>query len=317
MNVISLFDGISCGAIALDRAGIEVDKYYASEIDPYAEIISKKNYPNIIRMGDARKWREWDINWAKIDLLMAGFPCQSWSLAGNRQGDADPRGELMWVMMDILNHIRYYNPQVLFLFENVKTSKEFQAYMEKVIGVKGVCLNSALVSAQNRNRVYFTNIPIVGEPEDRNILLKDIVLEDCQPVALHNLYGGFKESVVRVFTDKSPTIRTSAGGGHIPSFVKKDWLHSEKGGRDHWDCGHHSDIRKDKSACVVANFFKGVPFNVFKDWDCIRKFHPIECERLQTIPENYTEGVSDTQHYKMIGNGWTVDMIAWILKGIK
>jgi site-specific DNA-cytosine methylase len=158
-------------------------------------------------------------------------------------------------------------------------------------------------------------------------MLEDIVLPDAEPEVLHNLYGGFKEESVRVSVGKSPTIRTAGGGGHIPSVVKKDLLHSEKAieymnsrlkdGRDHWDFGHHSDIRKGKSSVVVSNFFKGVPYNVFKDWNCIRKFHPIECERLQTLPDNYTEGVSNTQRYKAIGNGWTVDVIAHIFKFLK
>ena len=146
-------------------------------------------------------------------------------------------------------------------------------------------------------------------------------------MALHNLYGGFKEEAVRVFENKSPTIRTAAGGGHIPSFVKEELIHSQKAleymnrqvtdGGTHWDFGHHSDIRKPKSATVVANFFKGVPYNVFKDWGVIRKFDPVECERLQTLPDNYTEGVSATQRYKMIGNGFTIDVISHILKHIK
>ena len=154
-----------------------------------------------------------------------------------------------------------------------------------------------------------------------------IVLSDVFPVALHNLYGGFKEKVVRVFDVKSPTVRTPAGRGHIPALVKKSLVHSNKAidymnrsvadGRNHWDFGHHSDIGEEKSSAVVSNFFRGVPYNVFKDWDCIRKFHPIECERLQTLPDNYTEGVSDTQRYKAIGNGWTIDVIAHILKEIK
>jgi len=195
------------------------------------------------------------------------------------------------------------------------------------LGIEPILINSALVSAQNRQRYYWTNIPNVTQPEDRGVFLKDIVLDHTFPVALHNLYGGFKEKKVRVFEGKSPTIRTPAGGGHIPSFVLEDLVHSAKAlaymdrerkdGRTGWDFAHYSDIRSDKSACVVANFFKGVPYNVFKDWNVIRKFHPIECERLQTLEDNYTEGVSNTQRYKMIGNGWTVDVIAHILKGMK
>jgi len=245
-------------------------------------------------------------------------------------------------------------------------------------------INSALVSAQNRKRLYWTNIPI-EQPEDKGILLKDIVMKDVYPVALHNLYGGFKEKSVRVFEGKSPTIRTASGGGHIPSFVKhklvkkfypdrvvgrrlneegkrddynpgikpvqmveitdnekshcistvaKDSMvvdteklllsgkaieymnRKVKGGRTHWDFLHHSDVRNEKLATMVADFFKGVPYNVFKDWDVIRKFHPIECERLQTFTDNYTKGISNTQRYKALGNSFTVDVIAHILGGM-
>lgn len=134
---------------------------------------------------------------------------------------------------------------------------------------------------------------------------------------IHNIYGGFGEETVRVSTEKSPTIRTLAGEGHIPSLILSEkaleYMDREvRDGRNHWDFGHFSDVRNDKSATIVANFFKGVPYNVFKDWGCVRKLTPVECEKLQTLPVNYTEGISNTQRYRCIGNGWTVDVIAWI-----
>lgn len=254
-----------------------------------------------------------------IDLLLGGSPCQGFSYAGKQLNFFDPRSKLFF---DYVKTLEALNPRY-FLLENVKMKKEFQDVITQHVGVEPIEIDSALVSAQGRKRLYWTNIPGITQPEDKGIMLKDIVLPDVEPVVLHNLYGGFKEENVRVFEGKSPTIRTSAGGGHIPSFVKKDLIHNEKAlaymnravndGRTHWDFKHHSDIRNDKSSTVVANFFKGVPYNVFKDWDCIRKFHPIECERLQTLPDGYTEGISDTQRYKAIGNGWTVDVIAHIL----
>jgi DNA (cytosine-5)-methyltransferase 1/DNA (cytosine-5)-methyltransferase 3A len=175
MNVLSLFDGISGGRVALERANITVDKYYASEIDKWAIAISKKNYPDIIQLGDINNWRTWDIDWKSIDLLFAGFCCQSWSQAGKQQGDKDPRGALMWVMLDIFNHIKTLNPNVYFLFENVKMKKEFLDYVNKAIGCESILINSALVSAQNRQRNYWTNIPNVTQPEDKRIYLKDII----------------------------------------------------------------------------------------------------------------------------------------------
>lgn len=359
MNVLSLFDGMSCGQIALERAGIKVDNYFASEIDKYAIQVTQKNYPGTKQLGGVTEVTA--DNLPEIDLLIGGSPCQGFSFAGKQLNFDDPRSKLFFEYVRLLEELK---PKY-FLLENVPMNKKSEAVITEALGVEPIEINSALVSAQNRRRLYWTNIPNVTQPEDRYIYLKDIVLTDAEPVVLHNLYGGFKEKSVRVFEDKSPTLRTAAGGGHIPSLVNKSFgmavrgrykegtkeivqmvelngtekanalvqkdsmrlLLSEKaleymdrevkGGRTHWDFKHHSDIRNPKSAAVVANFFKGVPYNVFKDWDVIRKFDPIECERLQTLPDNYTEGVSNTQRYKMIGNGWTVDVIAHIFRGLK
>jgi site-specific DNA-cytosine methylase len=277
-------------------------EYFASEVDIYAIQIAKKNYPDTQQLGSVT------------------------DICGHYFGHIDLLVGLFWHYVRILKEIQYKNSGVFFLLENVVMKQEWQDVITKALGVEPIKINSALVSAQNRERLYWTNIPFVGMPEDKGVLLKDIVMGGDFPIALHNLYGGFKEKTVRVFEGKSPTIRTSAGGGHIPSFVKKELMHSEKAleymnrtmkdGRNHWDFKHHSDVNDQKSACVVANFFKGVPYNVFKDWDCIRKFHPVECERLQTLPDGYTEGVSNTQRYKMLGNGFTVDVIAHFLRGM-
>ncbi len=318
MNVLSLFDGMSCGRIALERAGIPVASYYASEIDKYAIKVSQANYPDQVQLGCITKHDEWEL--PEIDLLIAGFPCQAWSLAGKQKGDNDPRGALVHDLIKIWKKVK---PKY-FMFENVKMKKEFLEYINDLFGVEPVLINSALVSAQNRNRYYWTNIPDVEQPEDKGILLKDIVIKDAAnpTVCMHNLYGGFGETKHRTFTEKCPTIRTAGGGGHIPSLLLSEKAlaymdRQVKGGRNHWDFKHHTDIRDAKSATIVANFFKGVPYNVLKDEGCIRGFHPIECERLQTIPDNYTDHVSKTQRLKVIGNGWTVDVIAHIFKGLK
>lgn len=320
ISVLSLFDGMACGLVALKRAGIAVDNYYAAEIDPYAMKIAKKNHPEIIHLGDVQNWQKWDL--PKIDLLIGGSPCQGFSNAGQGRNFDDPRSKLFFTYVDILFHLIDQNPKVQFLLENVKMKTEWQSIITNNLGVDPIEINSALVSAQNRKRLYWANWEI-EQPEDKGIYLKDIILSDAYPVALHNVYGGFGEKVNRVFIDKSPTIRTPSGGGHIPSILKSlvhspqaiDYMNRKTSdGRDHWSFEHHSDIRDLKSAAVVANFFKGVPYNVLRDLDCIRKFHPLECERLQTLPDGYTEGVSNTQRYKMIGNGWTVDVITHILK---
>ena len=362
INVLSLFDGISCGMVALERAGIQVDNYYASEIDKYATQISQKNYPDIIRLGDINNWQEWKL--PKIDLIMGGSPCQGFSNAGMGLNFEDPRSKLFFVFVDIL---KFYQPEY-FLLENVKMKQEWQNIISDLVGVKPIEINSSLVSAQNRKRLYWTNIANVQIPEDKHIYLKDIIFPDADIPCLHNIYGGFKEVEPRTFFEKSPTIRTSAGGGHIPSIVdinkvngaatrnqitnhgvefqlnmRNDGksncvvpsyterlnllVHTEKAieymnrevadGRTHWDFDHHSDVKNEKSSCITANTYKGIPYNVLVTEKLIRKFHPIECERLQTLPDNYTEGVSDSQRYKGIGNGWTVDVIAHILSNMK
>lgn len=345
INVLSLFDGISCGRVALERAGIPVNKYYACEIDKYAIQISHKNYPDIIQLGSVTDIDWTDDKFKDIDLILAGSPCQGFSRAGAGLNFSDPRSQLFFDFVEALEIIK---PKY-FLLENVKMKQEWSDIISSYVGCEPVEINSALVSAQNRRRLYWSNLPVT-QPEDKGIYLKDIVLEDALPVAIHNIYGGFSEDTVRVFTDKSPTIRTPSGGGNIPSFVLDKALpmtftesrtdgakeirrrvRKETGkdfsprrdkvvvprvdgkancvtatvgienmvlsanelaymnrevtdGRNHWDFRHHSDIKDGKSATIVANFFRGVPYNVFKSYNCIRKFQPIECERLQTLP---------------------------------
>ena len=315
MNVLSLFDGMSCGRIALDRAGIPYRNYYASEVDKWATQIAQKNYPDTIQLGDVRSVHCERLE--KIDLLIGGSPCQGFSFAGKQLNFDDPRSELFFEFVRLLKEC---NPKY-FLLENVPMKMEYIDIITEYLGVEPIIINSALVSAQNRKRLYWTNIPQMGYIDDKGIMLKDILLDDVYPVALHNMYGGFGEKEHRTFTEKSPTIRTPAGGGHIPSLLLSEKAlaymdRKVRDGRNHWDFKHYSDVLNEKSSAVVANFFKGVPYNVLKDEDCIRKFHPIECERLQTVPDNYTEGVSNTQRYKMIGNGWTVDVIAHLFAGL-
>ena len=180
--VLSLFDGVSCGRVALERAGLKVDKYYASEINKYAIKVSENNYPDIIRLGDVTSWAFWDnlynIDFAKIDLLMAGFPCQPWSVAGKQKGLDDKRGQLSKVLYDIFAYIKTKNPNLLFLFENVRMKKENLDFFDDLFGVNHIMINSSLVSAQNRLRAYWTNISGVEQPKDKGIILKDIVHEN-------------------------------------------------------------------------------------------------------------------------------------------
>lgn len=293
MKTLSLFDGISCGMLALIRAGLTegYDDYYASEIDKYAIKISETNFPNIIRLGDVNNWSSWNL--PEIDLLLAGSPCQGFSNAGKGLNFNDPRSALFFKFVDILRTIK---PRY-FLLENVKMKREWEIKISEILGVEAVLINSDCVSAQNRERLYWTNIPITDLPKDIGILLKDIVDGDCS-----------------VFRDKSNTILYTLYKENVKSMIKRNKL------------GLFVD--RDKSYAIDANYYKGGNLKSYfekrrrqlvfdGDYSKFRKLLPIECERLQTIPDNYTDCVSNTQRYKCIGNAWTVDVIAHILSYLK
>jgi len=179
LKILSLFDGISCGRVALERAGFEVDKYYASETDKYAIKIAQKNYPDTVQLGDVTNWIEWKdkLDWSKIDLIQGGSPCQGFSFAGKQLNFADKRSALFFIFENIVAHAKKHNPNVKFLLENVRMKQEYQDVISERMGVKPIMINSNLVSAQNRVRLYWTNIPNIKQPEDKNIMLKDIVHE--------------------------------------------------------------------------------------------------------------------------------------------
>jgi site-specific DNA-cytosine methylase len=273
VNVLSLFDGMSCGRIALERAGVKVDNYYASEIDKYAITVAQKNYPDTIQLGSVLDVKS--ANLPKIDLLIGGSPCQGFSFAGKQLNFDDPRSKLFFEFVRLKEEL---NPKY-FLLENVKMKKESQDVISAYLGVEPVEINSALVSAQNRKRLYWTNIPF-DMPEDKGILLKDVLINDTEKLMLS------------------------------PKAI--EYMDRLRNGKPRWE--YHTNPLDGKAACLTANMFKGVPYGVIKE--LVRKLHPIECERLQTVPDNYTEGVSDTQRYKMLGNGWTVDAVRHIFKNI-
>lgn len=178
INVLSLFDGISCGQIALERTGIKVENYYASEIDKNAIRVTQYHYPKTIKLGDVTKWKEWDIDWKSIDLLIGGSPCQGFSLAGKQLNFNDPRSKLFFTYVDILNHLKTKNPNIKFLLENVNMKEEYINTISEYMKVVPIKLNSALVSAQNRVRLYWKNFEH-DEILDKNINLSDILEYDC------------------------------------------------------------------------------------------------------------------------------------------
>lgn len=309
MNILSLFDGMSCGQIALNRLGIKYKNYFASEVDKWAIKITQKNFPNTIQIGDVKKVFFYKQH--NIDLLMGGSPCQGFSFAGKQLNFKDPRSKLFFEFVRVLKQCK---PRK-FLFENVRMKKEYQDIISGYLGCEPININSNLFSAQNRNRFYWTNIPVDKLPEDKGLTLDKI---------LYHFPHGFTTGGTRHYK-KTPCVSTQFHNNYfvidkgklILSQKAVDYMNRKvSGGRNHWDFKHHSNIRNKKSSTVVANYFKGIPYNVLKDWDCIRKFHPVECERLQTIPDNYTYGVSNTQRYKMIGNGWTTGVICHLMKNI-
>jgi DNA-cytosine methyltransferase len=491
MNVLSLFDGMSCGMIALDRLGIKVDNYYASEIDKYAIQVSQANYPDIIQVGDITKL---DLSTLpKIDLVMGGSPCQGFSFAGKQLAFDDPRSALFF---EFHKAISYLQPKY-FLLENVRMKKEYLDIISEYMGVEPIFINSSLVSAQSRQRYYWTNIPGIEQPKERGIVLRDI-LEDqvgsehyvgdnmqknykggnqlnpnykSQANTIHNSdkksgticagthgyangYVGDKHKPVkqternarhlkqlddkslcmtatmykgagnngmtlvpqrldkmttkngkaycvtanydaarpknsmdrkqrtmipledgqelpsgteyiydetnkshkpqhigtavdvnghdvlkRVYSPdgKSPTVNTCQGGNREPKVVvdvramtevrtpeanKIRQEHRKKTGKD-WsprNMRHLVERKDEKMNTLTTALTKQHILQITKDKDqevYWRKLTPLECERLQTVPDNYTNHVSNTQRYKMLGNGWTIEVIAHILKNME
>jgi site-specific DNA-cytosine methylase len=292
MRVLSLFDGISCGQVALERAGIQVDKYYASEIDKYAIQITQKNYPNTIQLGDITKITNEDLDkLGNIDIIMGGSPCQDLSNYKYDRGEVTGlNGEKSGLFYDYMRILKYVKPKY-FLLENVASmEQQWKDLISEIIGTQPIIINSALVCAAERKRLYWTNIPNITQPEDKGIVLKDIVLNPNDvpekywytkyPITVHDgdvkvkatihLNGHRQAKEVYGLNHKCNTLLCDGSGGNL---VKK----------------------------------------IYQNGRC-RKLMPIEYERLQTLPDNYTSGISDSRRYSVIGNGWTVDVIAHILK---
>jgi DNA-cytosine methyltransferase len=304
MNVLSLFDGISACHLALTRAGYTVDNYYTSEIDKYAEQVSMAHYPNAIRLGDVTKWQDWGIDWSSIDLVTGGFPCQAWSVAGKQLGDKDERGMLFWTMLDIMKTVLAHNPKAFFLMENVKMKKEFEQYIthhtEQALGhVNKHLINSALVSAQNRQRYYWTNIQGVEQPQDKGILLKDIIEHD--------------------FVDREKSYCIDANynkGGNPEQYFNKS--HRQLVFIKQRPRGFNNGFEKplEKSPTLSSCAFEHNNHVSTDGGQTYRKLTPTECERLQTFPDGWTDCVSNTQRYKALGNAWTVDVVVHIFKNL-
>jgi DNA (cytosine-5)-methyltransferase 3A len=411
MNVLSLFDGISCGRQALERLGIKVDNYFASEIDKYAIKVTMANYPDTIQLGTVIDVDGYKL--PKIDLLIGGSPCQSFSFAGKRNGmstkteveiftlehyiqlknekyEFEGQSYLFWEYMRLLNEVK---PKY-FLLENVEMGEKWEKVLSRAIGVNGIHLNSSLVSAQNRSRIYWTNIglapsglfghleSIIPAPKDKKIMLKDIILNDVNPK--YYLSENMTKNMVIKSNENASIIGHSGSGGQKgiihntnhkctclcatdyaqpkqiichnmqrrnpdrPSTLKN----KNAGGSGHLSKSDGKSYCLDAGQSNAIEIVGGV-YRTFKDKQgflpfadegkcptllararqdgsgqnaveittnnkpVIRRLTPIECERLQTIKDDYTKGISDSQRYKCLGNGWTVDIIAYIFSYIK
>lgn len=290
MNVLSLFDGMSCGQIALNKIGIKYDNYFASEIDKHAIKVTQHNYPNTIQLGDVTKIKGQDL--PKIDFLIAGSPCQGFSFSGKQLNFNDPRSKLFFEFVRLLDECK---PKYWFL-ENVVMKKEFEQIITENLGVNPIKINSALVSAQNRERLYWANFPI-EQPIDKGIKLIDILEDTEESVALN------KASILgRRLNEK----------GRREDYNKKIPI---------TQCLEVRATNRDKSNCLTTvakdNVLTTMPIgrhpNAFKNNLPFRYYTVKEYCRLQTVPINYFDGVAtENQIRKMIGNGWTVDVIAHI-----
>lgn len=306
MKVLSLFDGMSCGQIALQRLGIKVDTYKASEIDKYAISVAKKNFPNMIHIGDVR-----DVKVTEhFDLIMFGSPCQGFSFAGNNLNFDDPRSQLFFEAVRILEEAKAINPNVKFLMENVRMKKESEQVITDLLGVEPIAINSRIFSAQSRYRLYWTNLEVGELPEDKGIVLKDILEDDY-------------------ITDRDKSHCIDANyfkGGNLKSYFEKHrrQLVFSKDGLCHVgeaDLKGHDAIKrvyhidgKSPTLTTMGGGHREPKIMQGKAW---RKLTPLECERLQTVPDNYTNHVSNTQRYKMLGNGWTVDTVCHVLSSLR
>jgi DNA-cytosine methyltransferase len=348
LNVLSLFDGMSCGQQAFKRAGFIIENYFASEIDKYAIQVTMANFPNTKQLGSVVNVDGYSL--PKIDILIGGSPCQSFSFAGKRKGmstkdeqeiltlehylqlksegyEFEGQSYLFWEYMRLLKETK---PKY-FLLENVMMGEKWEKVLSKAIGVKPIMINSALVSAQNRQRLYWTNIGLkpsglfgdlestIEQPKDRKILLNDILQDNVD--AKYNLSEKALKLLGRdlinksINKEKSMTIDSSYYKGvgvrcnDCRQIVHNLMPRSSTTGKG----GSGPLSRADgKTYCLDTG-----QTNAIENSQGIRKLTPIECERLQTVEDNYTNHVSDSQRYKMLGNGWTVDVIVHILNYMK
>lgn len=370
IKVLSLFDGISGARLALQRAEIPVEFYFASEIDKFAIKVGKDNWPDIIHLGKVENIKGSSF---KPDLVIGGTPCTNFSFAGKQNGmtvvggtliitleqylhykekgyEFEGQSYLFWEYIRILREIQKENPDVLFLLENTRMPQQWKDIISLNLGVQPIAINSALVSAQDRKRLYWTNIPGVTQPEDLKIHLHDVVLDGfVDRDKSHAIIGSIGRTTHREYLQKNQGQMVYDLSNLQLSEKEEAYMQRLNGGRSRLD-RYANNIENNKSRCIITSYSKGVPYNVLiyqkprsnnkggyhayksptitsSSWQenhhCVdvnklklRKLHVIEVERLQNYPDLYCKVVSRTQAYKALGNSFTIDVIAHILKFI-
>jgi len=336
MNVVSLFNGMNTGRQALENVGIKIKKYYSSEIKPYAIQLTQYHFPDTIQVGDVTKWRDWDIDWQSIDLILSGSPCQDLSAAGKRAGINGKKSSLFFVFVEILEHIKSLNSKVLFLQENVGSASKLDVgIMSRALGVYPARINSSKVVAQMRDRYYWTNIRTkqtmfdtivdIPEPKDKNIFLKDI---------LENGYSEKQKAMCLLESNSRPLSTPSKmakryfeiGMANLLFKDEKTFFRVKEAttigfvdiaNNEAVDLSYPTSTTrrgrsmKDKSNCLLRNN----EYFVFQDED-IRYFTQTELERLQGFEDGYTSILTRNQAACLLGDGWTLPIIEHIFSFI-
>jgi len=323
MNVVSLFNGMNTGRQALENIGIKVNKYYSSEIKPYAIELTQHHFPDTIQVGDVTKWREWDIDWKSIDLILSGSPCQDLSAAGKRAGINGSKSSLFFVFVDILNHIKSHNINVLFLQENVGSASKLDVgIMSRALGVYPCRINSSLVTAQLRDRYYWSNIRTkqdgmfgdlvtdIPQPKDRGIMYKDIITD------------GYVERVKALALLESKS-RACTSQDSIKKRASKQFINMIYVNRDKAHCllqGDYKMFIKDEikqDIYLKKRIANGQKTPNLIHNDLVRTVNQIEMERLQGFHDGYTSILSKAKAGSLLGDGWTLPVIEHIFSFIK
>jgi DNA-cytosine methyltransferase len=337
MKVLSLFNGMNTGRQALENVGIKVDAYYSSEIKPYAIELTQYHFPDTIQVGDVTKWRDWDIDWKTIDLVLSGSPCQDLSAAGKRAGINGSRSSLFFTFIEILEHIKSFNPNVLFLQENVGSASKLDiGIMSRALGVYPVRINSSLVTAQLRDRYYWSNIKTretmfdlvtdIPQPMDRKIMFKDILTSGFIEVNKHNCLT--TKSGEQLKNQQSLKHRNETTGMITLIYEVNNELRCKTNTNKGFDIVTENDcidlsfptsktrrgrVTKSKSPCLMEsnnNLYS------YKD-GIVRTVNKIEMCRLQGFPDNYCDILSTTKAGSLLGDGWTLPIIEHIFSFIK